>query len=55
MTATALDPDFLAAFLAGTLTEEQADAFAGHDPLHFKFLLLQLSAAGGMGKGVRLN
>jgi transposase len=45
MTVAALDPHFLQAFRTGTLTDAQAEAFAGHDPLHFKFLLLQLSAA----------
>lgn len=45
MTPSDLDAAFLAAFRAGTLTEEQAEVAAGRDPLAFKFLLLQLSAA----------
>jgi transposase len=45
MATPALDPDFLRAFQAGTLTEAQAEAFAGRDPLQIKFLLLQLSLA----------
>lgn len=45
MTMAALDPAFLAAFRAGTLTEDQADLFLNRDPLEVRFLLLQLSAA----------
>ena len=40
-----LEPDFLAAFRSGTLTESQAFEFARRDPIELKFLLLQLSAA----------
>lgn len=42
---TALDPSFVQAFRNGTLTEEQADAFAAHDPLVIRLQLLALSAA----------
>ncbi len=45
MTAPALDPEFLAAFQAGTLTEAQAGVFAHRDPLEVKLLLLQLRTA----------
>ncbi len=40
-----LGPAFVHAFHTGTLTEQQAQAFAEQDPLIIKFLLLQLSAA----------
>jgi hypothetical protein len=53
MTATApsLDPKFVAAFRAGTLTQAQADASLPRDRAAVIFLLLQLSAvvAGGSG------
>ena len=42
---TALDPSFVQAFRTGTLTEEQADAFAARDPLVIRLQLLALSAA----------
>ena len=47
MTATApsLDPKFVAAFRAGTLTQAQADASLPRDRAAVIFLLLQLSAA----------
>jgi transposase len=44
-TAAELDPEFLHAFRAGTLTEAQAQAFAEQDPLTIKFQLLALAAA----------
>lgn len=40
-----LDPAFVHAFRNGTLSEEQADTFLNHDPLHLRLLLLDLSAA----------
>lgn len=42
-----LDPGFVAAFRAGTLTEAQAAAFAAQDPGLIQFQMLQLSAAIG--------
>jgi len=39
------DPEFLRAFRSGSLTDEQAQRFLDRNPLEFKFLLLQLSAA----------
>jgi transposase len=44
-TARTLDPNFLAAFRAGTLTRDQADAALPTDRAAVLFLLLQLSAA----------
>lgn len=40
-----LDPAFVHAFRCGTLTEDQAQAFAEQDPLIIKFQLLELAAA----------
>lgn len=42
-----LDPAFVAAFRAGTLTESQAAAFAAQDPGLIQFQMLQRSAAIG--------
>ena len=41
--ALTLDPVFLNAFRNGSLTEEQAHAFAHRDPLEIQLLLIQLS------------
>ena len=40
-----LDPAFVLAFRSGTLSDEQADAFAARDPLVIRLELLELSAA----------
>src|SRR5436190_403932 len=40
-----LDPSFVAAFRSGTLTGEQAAAFAGQHPGVIQFQMMQLSAA----------
>jgi transposase len=40
-----LDPEFVRAFRAGTLSEEQAAQFLDRDPIEARFLLLELSAA----------
>jgi transposase len=45
MANAVLDADFLQAFRAGTLSEDQADFFLNRDPLEARWLLLQLSLA----------
>jgi transposase len=50
-TSAILDPAFVAAFRSGTLTREQAAAFAGQHPGVIQFQLMQLSAAVADGPG----
>ena len=50
-----LDPEFVSAFRAGTLTREQAEAAFPHDRTASIFLLLQLSAAIATGTTTPAN
>jgi transposase len=51
LVAPILDASFVAAFRAGTLTPEQAEAFLPHDRAATIFFLLQLSTALGSSAG----